>query len=354
MQLQMRKKKNFLKLPFLVFVGVLVAGLAIIFGLFHVRQVDVIGNEFYSAEEIQKMVMSDSLGENSIYLTWKYSQPDAAENLPFLSGVEVSMVNPYHVQIKVYEKIIVGYFMYSGSMVYFDKDGIVVEISQEQREGIPPYSGISIGQPVVSQAIPVADEAFLRDIIEAAALIRQSGLEPLEVHYDDKQQLILYFRNNRVILGDNSYLEEKLSNLKALFSQMEELSGTLHMENYDSSTTRISFKVGEKGEEELLLDLNKPAGEQETDTGGEGENGEGETESGESTGPDEDGKWGDSGYVEDPSRITTDADGNQMYTDEQGNVTYDMSMQYLGDDGQVISDGYGHIDPYTGAYILNQ
>lgn len=351
MQLQMRKQKNFLKLPFLVFVGVLVAGLVIIFGLFHVRQVDVIGNEFYTAEEIQNKIMSDSLGKNSIYLTWKYSQPEAAEILPFLSGVEVSMVNPYHVQIKVFEKTIVGYFMYSGSMVYFDKDGTVVEISQEQREGVPPYSGISIGQPVVSQIIPIADEALLKDIIEAAALIKQSGLEPLEVHYDDKQQLILYFRNNRVILGDNSYLEEKLSNLKALFSQMEELSGTLHMENYDSSTTRISFKVGEKGEEELLLDLNKPAGEE--GTAGEGEK---ETEEGESaeTGPDADGKWGDSGYVEDSSRITTDADGNQMYTDEQGNVTYDMSMPYLGEDGNVITDGYGHIDPYTGAYILNQ
>lgn len=332
-----------LKLPFLVFVGVVVIGLVIIFGLFHVREVDVIGNEFYSSEEIQRMVMSDSLGENSIYLTWKYSQPDAAQSLPFLSGVEVSMVNPYHVQIKVYEKSIVGYLMYSGSMVYFDKDGYVVEISDELRDGVPPFSGVPIGQPVITEPLPVADEVFFRDIIEAADMIAQSGLEPLEVHYDDKQQLILYFTYNRVIMGDNSYLEEKLSNLRALFSEMEELEGTLHMENFTAGSNTIPFKVGEKGEEELIITINPPeeiVEEQNVD---------------ESAEIPEDGEaWGDSGYVEKAERFSTDASGQQFYTDEAGNVTYNLDMPYLGEDGNVISDGYGHIDPYTGAYILNQ
>lgn len=346
MQLQKRNNRKWIKIPLLVLVGVVVVALVVIFGLFHIRQVDVVGNEFYSAEEIEKMVMSDSLGQNSLYLTWKYSQPESAESLPFLSAVEVSMVNPYHIQIKVYEKMIVGYLMYSGSMVYFDKDGIVVEVSQEQREGIPPYSGISIGQPVVSEKLPVEDEKFLQDIIDGAQLIYQSGLAPKEVHYDDKQELILYFEGNRVIMGDTSYLEEKMSNLKALFPQLEGLSGTLHMENYTSGTTTISFKKGEQGEEELLMNVNQPEGGQE-----EGDSPEDESENGEENG--ESAEAQDSGYVEDASRITADADGNEMYTDAQGNVTYNLDKPYLGDDGEIITDGYGYIDPYTGAYILN-
>lgn len=348
MQLQKRNNRKWIKIPLLVLVGVVVVALVVIFGLFHIRQVDVVGNEFYSAEEIEKMVMSDSLGQNSLYLTWKYNQPESAESLPFLSAVEVRMVNPYHVQIKVYEKMIVGYLMYSGSMVYFDKDGIVVEISQEQREGIPPYSGISIGQPVVSEKLPVEDEKFLQDIIEGAQLIYQSNLAPKEVHYDDKQELILYFEGNRVIMGDTSYLEEKMSNLKALFPQLEGLSGTLHMENYTSGTTTISFKKGEQGEEELLMNVNQPEGGQEE---GDSQSGESEDIEGEENG--ESAGTGDSGYVEDSSRITTDADGNEVYTDAQGNITYNLDKPYLGDDGEIITDGYGYIDPYTGAYILN-
>ena len=53
-----KRRMNPLKIPIFVFFGVLVLGLAIIFGLFHIRQVDVAGNEFYSADEIQDMVMT--------------------------------------------------------------------------------------------------------------------------------------------------------------------------------------------------------------------------------------------------------------------------------------------------------
>lgn len=346
MQLQKKKAGRPIYVISLILIGIIVIFLFVVLGLFHIRQVDVVGNEYYSAEEIQKMVMSDSLSENSLYLTWKYKQPDAAENLTFLSAVDVTMINPYHVQIMVYEKSIAGYLMYSGSMVYFDKDGVVVEISQESREGIPAYSGIAISEPKVSEKIPVADEDFLEDIVSEAQMIKeilcQNGIEPKEVHYDDKQQLILYFSNNRIMLGDNSYMEEKLSNLQALMPELEGLSGTLHMENYTAGTTTITFKKGEKGEEELLMNVNSPDGSEEYPE---------DTSEAETEVSDENSK--NSGYSEDSGTFSTDAYGNDIYTDAAGNVTNSMEKIYLGDDGEIITDGYGYIDPYTGAYILN-
>lgn len=338
MELQ-RRRGNILKIPLLIVIGLLVAALAVVFGLFHVRIADVTGNEFYSAQEIQKMVMSDSLGENTLYLLWKYSNPEAARSLPFLSDVEIEMISPYHVQIKVFEKAIAGYLMDSGTRVYFDTDGMVVEISGEERAGIPPFSGIAISEPVVGKPLPVEDEDFLAFIEEASHLIQQSGLQPDEVHFDDKQELMLYFGARRVMLGGSSYLEEKLMELVNIYPKMEGLSGTLHMENYTPDTTAISFKKGERGEEELVIDLNKPEDEdaQEDAT-------EEQTEEMNTAG---------SGYVENDSRFSTDAQGNQIYTDDAGNVTTNLDKPYLGEDGNIITDGYGYIDPYTGAYILN-
>lgn len=360
MQVQKRKKRNPIQVIFLTIVIIFVIGAAVVLGLFHVRQVDVIGNEYYSADEIKKMVMSDSMGENTLYLLWKYRQDDAAENLPFLSAVDVTMINPYYVQFHVYEKSIVGYLMYGGSMVYFDKDGMVVEISQEQREGIPPFSGIAISQPVVSEKLPIADEDFFQTLLLEAQMLSQSELEPSEVHYDEKQEMSLYFGSDiRVLMGDSSYMEEKMQNLSALFSELEGLSGTLHMENYTSGTTAISFKKGEKGDEELIMNVNQPEeSEDSEDTEGQeeadGESTDGENpDDGSSEGQDSQSEQTQSGYVEDSSRITTDSSGTEYYTDPAGNVTYNMDQQYLGDDGQIITDGYGYIDPYTGAYILN-
>ncbi len=39
-------------------------------------------------------------------------------------------------KIRVYEKNMVGYVRYLGQDVYFDKDGIVVESSTQELEGI--------------------------------------------------------------------------------------------------------------------------------------------------------------------------------------------------------------------------
>lgn len=344
MELQ-KRRKNLFKIPVFIFFGVLVLGTAVVFGLFHIRQADVTGNEFYTADEIKKMVMSDSMAENSIYLTWKYSQEDAAQNLPFLNGIEVSMVSPYHVEIRVYEKKIAGYIMYSGSRVYFDTDGSVVEVSAKERDNVVPFSGISISQPKAGESLPVTDDAFFKDITQAAGYIQQLETKPDEAHFDDKQELILYFGSSRVLMGSSSYLEKKFALLEQIIPQMEGMSGTLHMEAYVPGTTTFSFKKGERGEEEEDLIMSAQI---------EGEIAEDESEAQEAAEQEaaENAASG-GGYVEDPSRITTDAEGNQIYTDEQGNVTSNLDKPYLGDDGQIITDGYGYIDPYTGAYILN-
>lgn len=350
MELQKRKSVSRIKTALLIFISMLVIAAAVVFGLFHIRQADVIGNEFYSAEEVQKMVMTGSLAENSLYLTWKYSKEDAAAELPFLNGVEVSMVKPYHVQIKIFEKTIAGYLMYSGSRVYFDTDGTVVEISGKEREGIAPFSGIALGQPVIGEKLPVEDEAFLADIVEISRMLTHSGLKPDEVHYDDNREVIFYFGPSRVLLGDSSYMEDKIANLHALYPQMEGMSGTLHMEKYMPGTTTISFKLDERGEEEneLIMNLGNTSGDEEDPEQTADEEGSGDG-TGDAAGQESEAN----GYVEDPSRITTGADGSEIYTDPLGNVTSNLDQPYLGEDGQVISDGYGYIDPYTGAYILN-
>ncbi|MFQ9153465.1 MAG: hypothetical protein ACLR6B_20745 [Blautia sp.] len=57
-------------------------------------------------------------------------------------------------------------------------------------------------------------------------------------------------------------------------------------------------------------------------------------------------------YQESDGTFAEDADGNRYYTDKKGNVTYNVdSYNYVDSNGDIITDGYGYIDPYTGAYI---
>ncbi len=59
-------------------------------------------------------------------------------------------------------------------------------------------------------------------------------------------------------------------------------------------------------------------------------------------------------YTESDGTFSTDANGNPIYTDAAGNVTPNVDgYNYTDENGGIITDGYGYIDPYTGAYILN-
>ena len=124
-------------------------------GIFRVKQVDVLGNSFYSKEEITQLVLGKH--RNSLYLTFLYRYLDGKE-IPFVDKVELTMLSPDHLRIRVYEKTMIGYVRYMGSNLYFDKDGTVVESSNEVLEGIPCIKGLKFDTLTLNQPLNVAND----------------------------------------------------------------------------------------------------------------------------------------------------------------------------------------------------
>ena len=50
-----------------------------------------------------------------------------------------------------------GYVAYMGANFYFDKDGVVVESSSEETEGIPCISGLKFDSLALYQKLSVKD-----------------------------------------------------------------------------------------------------------------------------------------------------------------------------------------------------
>ncbi len=107
-----------------------------------ITTVYVEGNIHYTNEEIMDMVMGGRYGDNSLFLSMKY-RDKGIDNIPFIQTMDVSIEAKDTVRITVYEKALAGYVFYLGRYVYFDKDGIVVETSEEKTAGIPQVTGLS-------------------------------------------------------------------------------------------------------------------------------------------------------------------------------------------------------------------
>lgn len=77
----------------------------------------------------------------------------------------------------MYEKNIVGYVHYLGKNVYFDKDGIVVESSDQEIEGVPLIKGLTFDRLTMHQALNVKDASIFGTILNITQLLDKYGLE---------------------------------------------------------------------------------------------------------------------------------------------------------------------------------
>lgn len=237
------KKKShkgiFLTAAVLVLMIVLLLSVA---GVFRITEVTVTGNEYYSREQIVDFVLEDGYKRNTLYLYFRYkylAQPE----IPFIDTFEVKIDSFHSVSIRVYEKSIVGYVRYLGKNVYFDKDGIVVESSEELMDGVPMIGGLSFDELVMHKALNVKDEAVFDTILNITQLLNKYEVQPDEIRFGSSGELYLQMNEVRVALGTGEHLDEKVARLKQLEGDLKDKAGTLHMENYTDESTHISLET---------------------------------------------------------------------------------------------------------------
>ena len=227
---------------------VVLAALAVLFilglsfaGGFRVRQVTVTGNAYYTKEEVVDLLLDEGSLQNTllVYLRYKYQEHP---EIPFIDDFEVTMDSWQSLKIRVYEKNMVGYVRYLGQDVYFDKDGIVVESSTQELEGIPQISGVTFDSLAIHQPLSVEDPTIFDTILSITKLLAKYDLDPDEIRFGAGGELFLQLGDVKVALGTGENLDEKISRLKQLEGDLKDKSGTLHMENYTDETTHISLE----------------------------------------------------------------------------------------------------------------
>lgn len=326
---------------------------AVAFGLFRVQKIIITGNEHYTSSQIEDAIMQDGLCKNTLYLMWKFEDQDkVVEAIPFLSGAEVKMRKPYEVVVTVYEKPQIGYLLNQGSYVYFDKDGIVVEMSGQLHEGVPLITGLEVDKAELYEQLPVKDESLYHIIVTLTKSLNMNEIVPKEIRFGTRNSIVLVFDTINVNLGDDTSLEDKISALGSILAQLEGESGILHMEGFAENGGTVTFK-NQEGSQQVTADDSQQDVPDQTDENkdGTGENPD-DPESGENMPGDSQANQGPT-YSESDGTFSTDAEGNRIYTDANGVSTpFCDEYNYVDESGNIITDGYGYIDPYTGSYIL--
>ncbi len=225
----------------LVLLALFIGGYIYIVQNYTITTVYVEGNIHYTNEEIMEMVMGGRYGHNSLFLSLKY-RDKGIDNIPFIQTMDVSIEAKDTVRIMVYEKALAGHVSYLGRYVYFDKDGIVVETSQEKTAGIPQVTGLSFDHVILHEPLPVEKPEVFDEILNISQQLSKYSLSADKIYFDSNYQVTLIFGDAKIAIGDSQDIDEKIMTLQYLLPSLVGKSGTLDMREYSEDTTTYSFE----------------------------------------------------------------------------------------------------------------
>ena len=238
---------------------VLLIAAVILLGGFRIHTVEILGNERHSAEEIKEDLMYNFWTKNTLYFSWKYCHAGSDARAPYLESIQAKMLSPGKVRLQVKEKKLLGYVQYAGNNVYFDSDGEVLEVTEEHYDNIPLVSGVAMDEPVLYQKLSVENTAQLCTMLNITDLLIKTDLIPDDISFEENLNITLHFGSIEVKLGQDEYLEEKVSNLVTIYQEIKDENGVLNMESFTGKNEPISLrpKEGEKEKEETDAEDNE-------------------------------------------------------------------------------------------------
>lgn len=232
-----------------------IAGLAIE-RAYTVTEVSVTGNQHYTVQQIEDIVMSGRFGHNSLYLSLKYRNK-AVEDIPFVETMDVEILSPSSISITVYEKAIAGCIEYLDRYMYFDKDGVVVEAASYRAEDLPYITGLHFNHVVLYEKLTVDDDEIFREILTITQLLSKYDIHAGQIYFDKNRQITLFFGDAKVLIGSVDSIDEKMQRLQGIVPKLEGKKGTLYLDNYDSDNgdAPITFQRADLNEDKELFDL---------------------------------------------------------------------------------------------------
>ena len=139
------------------------------------EDITVEGNSHYTDSELLKLIFPDVDDRQTLKVWWKEMKGEH-HDIPFVSRYEITLTGLRSAEIMVYEKNIVACLEYMDSIMFFDKDGIVVESASSNTEGVPLITGIMFSQIVMHEQIKTENKRIFTTVLTLTQLLAKHQL----------------------------------------------------------------------------------------------------------------------------------------------------------------------------------
>lgn len=223
-----------------LFVLIIIAGTILYLSTWTVDRVEVNGCEVVNTQSVSDAMKAEAPLENTLllYIKTKFNK---LEDIQFVSKLDLEITDKNTVTVTVYEKSIAGCVLYKGDYVYFDKDGVVLDSSKKRVGNVPLIKGLSFNEWEVGKKLPSDDDRKFQTILTITQLVDKYGLEIDGIRFTTENEIVLTHGSITIELGEGEYLAVQMMNLGNILKNLEGMSGTLYMKDFDSENATASF-----------------------------------------------------------------------------------------------------------------
>ncbi len=208
--------------------------------LFYVQEVEVVGNEYSTSQDIVDWLSDDLACKNTLSMYVKYNYMEI--ELPMqVSQMSVELLTPWSVRVESIDKTLVGGFVVEDYYVYCDIDGIVILESLEEIEGLPLIEGVVVDEYTLYEVVPIEDIEVLRNALEVTNILRIEEVDFDTISSGSGAEVEVTIGGILIELGEGDY-QEKIMQITPVLEELGDEEGTLDLKSYSSSNTIISFK----------------------------------------------------------------------------------------------------------------
>ena len=212
----------------------LIIGLAVVLTLlspiFNIKEIEIIGNNNISKEEI--ISLSQIQKEENIFKVLNIKTIDKIKNNAYINEVDISKKLPNKIQIKIKEREPSYSLEYGNGYVYLNNQGYMLEIASIKKE-YPILTGITTSKEnyKAGNRLDEKDLIKLGTVIKIMDVAKANKIDKLitKIDISDINNYTLYFEKEQKIayLGDCSDLETRMLFLVGILKEEKENSGEI-------------------------------------------------------------------------------------------------------------------------------
>lgn len=205
------RKRGVILIPLFILMG-LFATLVSVMGLLKIQQIEIVGNTYYSDEQILTICDID---ENTSLLKSRLIQHVDVSEYPYIETIDISYNDISGVLIEVSEKSIVGYLAYGDAgYISVDREGVAIDYVTELPDDNVLIRGILVETFVLGEQVNL--EA---DVIQAFIMFKQAReqyeLPMSAIDFTDGKLLDIEFMIEDLLVqfGSMDHFNEKMQKI---------------------------------------------------------------------------------------------------------------------------------------------